>query len=384
MTGPLDDFRALVASDPSLRDTLARISERGAFLDAADAMARRNGLSLQPADFAPLIAPDPIFMVQHQPPPLRREGWPPPGWLPYRFGADADGSPVVDWADFGGVPLDGTFHTIATRAALDLPFNRLIRCRTPLPALLEDPAEGLRAPDGFIFHMSRCGSTLVARMLAGLPASYAVNEAGPLDALLRAMPDMPRGMRAAALRAMVGAFGRRASGHWFLKLSTWPTLMLPLFREAFPGVPWLFIFRDPAEVLGSQMLTRAPELEPGFTPPGLFGIENGHALPAEQYCALALARVCEAALAGDGGLFIDHRELPEAFFSAVLPHFGVAADEATGRALREIARHHGKHPELLYHPAPVALDPAVRAAADAHLATLHTRLKAVHAGKSLL
>jgi hypothetical protein len=376
VTAPLDSFRALATADATIRDALAAAAP-DAFIETALALAARHGLALPPEALAPLTAPDPVFMVQHQIPPLRGTGWPPPGWLPFRLAADADGSPAVDWADFTAIPLDGRFHTEAVRAALDLPLNRLLRCRTPLAALLREPPEGLRAPDGFIFHMSRCGSTLVARMLAALPDSYAVNEPEPVGALLQAAPGVPETTQIAALRTMVGAFGRRPSRHWFLKLSAWPALALPLFRKAFPAVPWIFIHRDPAEVLASQMATRAPELEPGFTPSRLFGIEDGATLDPELYCARALARVCEAALAADGGLYVDHAGLPEAFFSAILPHFGLGADEATGPMLREIARRHGKHPDMVYLPANAAIDPAVRAAADAHLAPLHARLKAV-------
>jgi hypothetical protein len=36
-------------------------------------------------------------------------------------------------------------------------------------------------PDGFVFHMSRCGSTLVAQMLAVVPDHVVVSEAEPLD-----------------------------------------------------------------------------------------------------------------------------------------------------------------------------------------------------------
>src|SRR6202008_3608555 len=154
--------------------------------------------------------------------------------------------------------------------------------------------------------------------LAPLPDSYAVNEAGPIDAILQASAAAPEEVRAAALRTMVGALGRRPSRRWFLKLSAWSTLALPLFRKAFPDVPWLFIHRDPAEVLASQMVRRAPELAPAMVPSSLFGIEDGAALPGEVYCAMAVARVCEAALAADrgGGLFVDHAALPDAFFTA--------------------------------------------------------------------
>lgn len=384
MTDPLDSLRLLIAADPAVLAELAAADGADAFLAAATALASRHGLALQPSDLAPLLAPDPLGLVEQGPPPLRCTGWPPPGWLPWRLAPDGDGLTGVDWAEFTGVPLDGAFHAAAVRDALARPFNRLLRCRMGLGDFLRGAPGSLRVPDGFVFHMSRCGSTLVARMLAALPDSYAINEAAPIDALLHASAGAPEEVRAAALRTMVGALGARPSRRWFVKLSAWPVLELPLFRLAFPDVPWIFVHRDPAAVIASQMATRGPELDPLLTPPSLFGIADDSALPAEAYCATALARLCEAALASDGGAFVDHVDLPEAFFSTILPHFGIDPDEAPREKLQDIARRHAKHPDTFYRPDPAPIGPAIRAAADAHLGPLDARLKAVRGGKSLL
>ena len=384
MTSPLDSLRQLAAADDTVREELAAATDDESFLAAALASVRRHGIAAELADFASLFAPDPAFLMAQTPPPLRCPGWPPQGWLPCRFGQDTDGTPAIDWADFRGIALDGGFHNGATRLALARPFNRLLRCRTGLGDLLGDPPEGLPEPDGFIFHMSRCGSTLVARLLAALPGSYAVNEPEPLDLMLRASLGAPEEIRVAALRAMVGAFGRRPAQRWFLKLSAWPALSLPLFRRAFPDVPWLFLYRDPAAVLASQMTMRATELQPGFMPSALFGIAHGETLPEEVYCASALARICEAALAAGGGLFVDHADLPDAFFTRILPHFGIGADPAGIAALRDIPRWHARHPDHLWQPKTAPVGPEIRAAADAELGPLYARLKAVQGGQSLL
>lgn len=384
MTDPLDSLRLLVAADPALLGELAAVEGADAFLAAATALAGRHGLPLQPADLAPLVAPDPLGLVELGPPPLRCTGWPPPSWLPWRLAPDPDGLTGVDWAEFTGVPLDGTFHAVAVRDALARPFNRLFRCHMGFGDFLRTAPGSLRVPDGFVFHMSRCGSTLVARMLAALPDSYAINEASPIDALLHASAGAPEDVRVAALRTMVGALGGRPSRRWFVKLSARPVLELPLFRLAFPEVPWVFIHRDPAAVIASHMAMRGPELDPLLTPSSLYGIEDGRAIPDENYCATALARLCEAALDAEGGRHVDHADLPEAFFSTILPHFGIDPDEAPREKLEDITRRHAKRPDMPYRPETGPIDPAIRATADALLGPLHARLKAVRGGKSLL
>jgi hypothetical protein len=369
VTAPLDSFRLPVAADDALQAKLAAADD---FSEVALAIAARLGLALEAADLAPLLAPDPLGLVALDPPPLLRRGWPPPGWLPYRLSQDG-----VDWADFGGIPLDGGFFTGAVGAALARPLNRLLRCRTGWDDFLRGPPEGLRQADGFVFHMSRCGSTLVARMLAALPECYAINEAAAVDTLLNGSRAAPEEWRVAALRALVGALGRRPSRRWYLKLAASSALDLPLFRRAFPDVPWVFLHREPAAVLASQMAARAPELDPAITPPAALGLAPDAATTGEGYCAMALARICEAALAADGGLYVDHAELPDAFFTFILPHFGIAAGEGEADALRELPRWHAKHPGRPYRAEAVVPDPAIGAAVDAHLAAVHARLRAV-------
>jgi hypothetical protein len=272
------------------------------------------------------------------------------------------------------------------RQALARPFNRLLRCRTGLDDILRGPSEGLPAPDGFIFHMSRAGSTLVSRLLAAAPGTDLIVEAGPLDAIvhLARAADAPDAWRAGALRAMVGALGRRPSRRWFVKLNAWHALALPLFRQAFPDVPWLFLHRDPVAVIASQMAERGPELTPEIVPSTLYGIADGGALPGEIYCARVLARLCEAAVAQEGGLFVDHADLPDAFFTAILPHFGIDPAETEGGTIGEIMRRNAKRPAAPYHPEAPVVDPRIREAAAAHFAGADTRPGTVHGLQSLL
>jgi hypothetical protein len=53
---------------------------------------------------------------------------------------------------------------------------------------------------------------------------------------------------------MVAALGQARAGETrlFLKLDCWHMRDLPLFRRAFPNTPWVFLYRDPVEVLVSH------------------------------------------------------------------------------------------------------------------------------------
>jgi len=98
----------------------------------------------------------------------------------------------------------------ASRKTLNTPFNQLFCDRTPLAALGDYAASnpGI-APDGFIFHVSRCGSTLVSQMLAALPDSIVLSEAGP-DRYGAARASRRSGGLYGSARALASVDGQRA------------------------------------------------------------------------------------------------------------------------------------------------------------------------------
>ncbi|HTD35244.1 MAG TPA: hypothetical protein VK665_16380, partial [Candidatus Elarobacter sp.] len=124
------------------------------------------------------------------------------------------GEPAVDWSIVRTPLADPFFEQTAARA-MQHPFNLLFARETPLDVLLRDGALGSSAaPDGFVFHMSRCGSTLVAQMLAALPSSIVVSEAQPLDAILalRRADRLNDDAAAGALRGALTALARPRRG----------------------------------------------------------------------------------------------------------------------------------------------------------------------------
>ena len=106
------------------------------------------------------------------------------------------------------------FSTRRLSLCLRRPFNLVFRRQTPVEALEElYEAEPGIYPTGFIFHMSRCGSTLVSQMLAALPADIVVSEASVIDGALRAGfwdPSVTDAQRVAWLRGVIERVGQAA------------------------------------------------------------------------------------------------------------------------------------------------------------------------------
>jgi hypothetical protein len=387
---PLDRVREMVMADPELQLRLSVVQNPEVFVAALIEVAASAGAELDRETVLRGIEPDPLGLDRFRPAELTGHDLPDRQWLPIAV-MPAGGQLAVEWAHFGKAPLTAPFFEDQLRGARSQPFNRLFRQRTPLAGLAQaQPDDGLAAPDGFIFHLSRCGSTLVSQMLGSLPGTIVVSEPAPLDSvvqLLNANPGVPIEERARLLRAMVGALGRDRTGdgrHYVVKLDSWHALALPLFRHAFPETPWIFLYRDPVEIIVSQMRIRGMQATPGTMPQDLYGIVGGENMSAEEYCARAFACICNAVLDHvelGGGLLINYASLPGAVEDEVLSHFGIVTDSAGSAAMGAAAGRDAKAPA-----APFIADTeakqkeasaAVRVAVEAHLEEPYRRLEAM-------
>ena len=388
--GGITSFAALVMADEALAAHLAAIEDRGAFIAEAVRSAQAHGVALSAESLLAAAQPDPLGLARWSDTAPIGPSPPPRHWLPIAVAA-ANAAITVDWAWFGPEPLRAPFFEAAIRSALARPFNRAFRCRTGLDDLIaRTDRTNCLAPSGFIFHMSRCGSTLVAQMLAALSASIVISEAAPIDAAVQVARGLPEEDGARLLRAFVLAFGRKRRGderHYVVKLDCWHTLALPLFRRAFPDVPWLFLYREPVEVLVSQMRMRGMQMVPQFLAPGFFGIAADACSMDDDYCARVLAAVCRAVIVHHGlggGLLVNYRQLPQAVGTAILPHFGISCCPDEQARMQQAAQQDAKTPCLPFVGDADAKQRAatdqIRRAADRNLAAIYSQLEALAGG----
>jgi hypothetical protein len=351
-------------------------------------LARDTGLELPREAVAKAVRPDPLGIGRWAGAPVTLDRWPARGWLPARS-VPTGGAPAFDWAYFGTGPVAGPFYEDAVRRASALPFNQMFRTRTAFDALVDGARDVPAAmPSGLIFHMSRCGSTLVSEMLAAIPHHHVVSEPEPLDAVVQwaCASGAPWPRQVAALRAIVAALGRRGSvpDRFFVKLDSWHTRALPLFRAAFPDVPWLFLYREPVEVVASHQRQPGVHTVPGVLPPHILGVADAAEMSAEQYCAAALARVCGAVLdcwTLGGGMLVRYDLVDAAMATRIPGHFGFVPDRQERLAMQAAGARDSKNPNVAFVPDSLgkrrSASPAVLAAVEAHLTLIHARLDAL-------
>jgi hypothetical protein len=291
------------------------------------------------------------------------------GWTPFRI-HESDGH-VIEWCWMDGLTFDEPFFADTVERALRRPFSLLFPRETPMDAL--DGIEPGLEPNGFLFHASRSGSTLIAGLLASVPQHLVLSEPLPVDGVLRARATEAERVR--WLRGIVAALGRLRRGDeraYVVKLDAWSIRSFGLVRRAFPHVPCAFIFRDPLQILVSHFRGRGAHMVPGAIDPGLFGLDAASVLrmPPEEYCARVLASIYRSALdhRDDLALLVDYRELPDAVFDRILAEFGLECDAPELARMRELAAFDAKEPRLYFNADSEAKEataaPALRAAVD--------------------
>jgi Aspartyl/Asparaginyl beta-hydroxylase len=314
--GGFEEFADVVFSDAVLRDKLRAIPDRADLVRSIAREAAARGFDLTEADIEAAYRAE-SSAASHG------TG----GWVPINVHFRESG-PCAKWIYAPDVSFTEPYFEDTVRTCLQNRFTALFQREMPLTV-------GSRIrPDGFIFHMSRCGSTLVSRSLAAAESTLVIAEAPPLDQIVRA--NGPN--RAVWLEWMVSALGGRrteARTRYLIKLDAWHIGNLPLFREVFPGVPWVFLYRDPREVLVSLLNQPGLHACPGLMDPAIFGLrEEDRTLSRQPWCIRVLESFLTAALAfreDPKGLFVDYKELPEAICGRIAKHFGLnltAGDEA--------------------------------------------------------
>lgn len=237
---------------------------------------------------------------------------------------DFDANPAgIHWQPSDGAPFVEPFFDDTLRRLR----ATMGRDRMPVSPLdIWNDAPPAVTPDAVIFHISRCGSTLVSRMLAALPSTLAISEAPVFDDILRGSrrhTAFEPGMRERWMRHALAAF--RASqaavpSRVVIKLDCWHLFEIDCVRRAFPGAPLLFVYRDPLEVLVS--LVERPSLtlvRDTVTPEEIgMGRDERDALPQTDLAAAILGAFFREATRQRAHLTpLPYRSLPDGALTAL-------------------------------------------------------------------
>lgn len=215
------------------------------------------------------------------------------------------------------------------------------------------------APTAFIFHASRCGSTLLAQLLNLHPQHVVLSEAPLLDELLR-LPLQDAQVNTAAieplLAAAIGLLGDRRCDETrlFVKLDSWHIHFASLLRKLYPRTPFILQYRAPQEIIRSHRVRRGTQAVPGLLEPVLFemGAQDITPLDADAYMGKVLAyfyRQFARLHTKDGNtLLLNYSQGPESMMQQLTGIAGFTLETATWDEIRERSRYHSKYPGQVF------------------------------------
>ena len=171
-------------------------------------------------------------------------------WLPYCYQAK---SRSIRWCLPSGHATE-PFHDQYIERCRGQLLNQLITPKTSITPLLA--GQGTTAPltpAGFIFHLSRCGSTLVSGCLAELDNTCVLSES-PLLTELLLDDSLDEKTKQHLLPQFIHLQGvtSPARHNIIIKWNAWDIFFWPLIRSLYPRVPVLFLVRNPVEILASH------------------------------------------------------------------------------------------------------------------------------------
>lgn len=294
-------------------------------------------------------------------------------WVPYRL--EQRDAWSCRWLSLAGRRCSEPFFAETVARCLCEAPNGNPRASLSSLDFLEYAAQGSAAiaPTAFIFHVSRCGSTLLAQLLGLDPRHVVLSEVPLFDQLLRLPANAEGAGKGGMLKAAIALQGRPRFGETrlFIKLDSWNIHHAPLLRTLYPDTPFILLARTPFEVLLSQRARRGTHAVPGLLDPALFGLHaEGIAQDdTDTYLGKVLAYYYTrfAELARDRrNLLLDYCQGPEDMMQRLTRHLGMAQDEAMLASIRARCRFHAKRPDSAFNEAPA------RKAAPACLETAET------------
>jgi hypothetical protein len=204
------------------------------------------------------------------------------------------------------------------------------------------------APAAVIFHVGRCGSTVISQSLKRAQC-IVYSEPLPFNEILAPPRKWERADVVGALRTLAGAFAAHAAKPYVLKLSSWNTLFCDLIIDAFPATPWILSLRDPVPVCVSLLSEKPGWLSDAGTPKNMFASlvdPDQRSRTAEDFVARLYGAYCRAICRIDTAraLIIPYESLPNSIWESVAPHFGLSLSEKNRSSMTAASGEYSKAP----------------------------------------
>lgn len=282
-------------------------------------------------------------------------------WYPSRLRAGKSGI-WCEWIQLKDIPFTDPFFDETLVKGLSKAANS---CRFRPASSLDLLADWSRTlphiqPTAFIFHVSRCGSTLLSQLLGLHPHCISLAEVPFFDDIIR-LPfkteTPPNFSVAETLAAAIRLYGQQRTGleqHLVIKLDSWHIFFWRQFRALYPEVPFILLYRRPDEVVRSHRKLRGMHAVPGVIEPMVFGFhpEEVYSADLDGYLARVLERYFDMYLdvvsEDRFTTLLNYADGPKALLHNVASNCGLPLDNSYLANVAKRTAFHSKHPTRVF------------------------------------
>lgn len=222
-------------------------------------------------------------------------------WIPIKL-IEKENEIYFEWAYFADIPFAEPFFE-----------ETIVKCQShdynsksfKLISTAENVIDWSKELDfvelkGLVFHVSRCGSTMLSQSLATSSENIMVSEAPIIDEILRSNA-FDSAIKTTLLKSVLRFLGQKRFSeqkHLIIKLDAWSIFKASYLRSVFPEIPFALLYRNPGEVLRSHQKMAGMHMVPNLIPSSVFGITSREIeeVSFQQYQVLVLEKYFQSFL----------------------------------------------------------------------------------------
>ena len=226
---------------------------------------------------------------------MENQNHPLSNWIPYKL-AEKDNEIYFEWIYLADIKYADPFFDESIAKCRSHAFNsKPFKVVSTVENLIDWSNELISVElKSLVFHVSRCGSTMLSQSLASSSKNIMVSEAPIIDQILRS--DLfSDDKKTSLLKSVIKLLGQKRypeQKHLIIKLDAWHIFKASYLRSIYPEIPFALLYRNPIEVLKSHQKLKGMHMVPNLLPSIVFGISAREISEntLEQYGGLVLEK----------------------------------------------------------------------------------------------
>lgn len=206
-------------------------------------------------------------------------------------------------------------------------------------------------PKGFIFHTSRCGSTLLSNALSSLEKNIVIKESVFIHDILTL--DYKNNISSDEVKKKlvdaIKVLGRKRfdfEENLYIKFNCWEIANIEIIRELYPNTPMVILYREPKEILTSHKKIPGMQMVPQLLDGKLFDKIPKDVL-FDDYPSIVLENIFENCLLQkdkEKMMFINYVDIKNIFFSKIAPFFDLNLEDDEIELIKSGFKIYSKNP----------------------------------------